>query len=126
MRGGKQCYLCRVCKCQFTGDQSFVENEKRVAITLCCFGLSSRRIGQLLGYSHVTILKWVRAFENQRSEPNENYFMDLDEICEFLAVRAANPRMGRRFTSMQAALTWNVENEMSKYMEKVFASLTTG
>ena len=122
-REGKQNYLCRTCGRQFTGDQHFIEREKRVAITLCCFGLSMRKVGWLLGYSHVTILNWVRAFERQRVTPSEDYFMEMDEICEFLKERTANPKLGRRFPSVKEALTWNVENEMSKIMEKVFATL---
>jgi len=62
-------------------------------------------------------------FEKERSQPNEDYFMDIDEMSAFLATRSKNPQ-GRRFTTMQAALTWNVESEMEKLMQKVLASLT--
>ena len=123
-RNGKQCYLCKACGFQFTSDCTMVEREKRVAVTLCCFGLSMRKIGMMLGYSHVTIRNWIRTFEDQRVEPNEDYFMNLDEICDFLKERNANPRLGRRFPSIQAAITWNAENEMSKVIEKVLSSLT--
>ena len=123
MRQGKQCFLCKVCGFQFSTDHAFFEHEKRVALTLCCFGLSMRKIGMLLGYSHVTIRNWIRAFEARRDEPNEDYFMDMDEICEFLKKRNS-PRLGRRFATMESALTWNVENEMSKVMEKVLSTLT--
>jgi len=122
-RNGKQCYLCKSCGTQTTGDQAFIENEKRVALTLCCFGFSTRKIGALLGYSHVTILNWVRSFEKNRITPNEDYFMDIDEMCEFLASRTKNPQ-GRRFPTMQAALSWNVENEMAKMMKDVLSKLT--
>ena len=123
-RSGKQCYLCKLCGRQFTGDTTAIELERRVALTLCCFGLSMRKVGWLLGYSHVTILNWVRDFEKQRETPSEDYFLDLEEICTFLAARTQNPRLGKRFPTMQEALTWNVEQEMSKIMKKLFASLT--
>jgi len=124
LRSGKQCYLCKGCGFQFSTDHAFSDHEKRVALTLCCFGLSMRKIGKLLGYSHVTIRNWIRSFEEKREEPNEDYFMDLDEICEFLKKRNSDPRFSKRFSSMQDAFTWNVENEMSKVIEKVMSSLT--
>ena len=127
-RRGKQCHLCKSCGHQFTlcqASQEFIEHEKRAALTLACFGLSSRKIGQLLGYSHVTILKWAREFEQSRITPNEDYFMELDEMCEFLSTRNKNPQ-GRRFATMQAALTWNIENEMSKFLQQVFETMTEG
>jgi len=122
-RGGKQCYQCRECGRQFTGDAQFLANEKRAALTLAIFGLSARKIALLLSYSHPTILSWIREFEKNRTTPNEDYFMDLDELCKFLQSRTHSPE-SRNITSLQASLTWNVENELSKHLEKVLASLT--
>ena len=122
-RFGKQCFLCKTCGRQFTGDRAFMEKEKRVALTLAVFGLSSRKIAKLLAYSHVTILNWIHEFEKNRTTPNESYFMEMDEMSEFLSERTKNPQ-GKRFATVQEALTWNVENEMSKIMEKVLSSLT--
>jgi len=122
-RHGKQCYRCKSCGFQFTGDNDFLVREKRAAITLCCFGMSARKVGLMLGYSHTTISTWVKIFENTRSTPSEDFFMDLDEMCEFLKERNNNPRFTRRFSSMEKALTWNIENEMSKIIEKVLSTL---
>ena len=86
-----------------------------------------RKAGALLGYSHVTILNWVRDFEKQRDATkvaSEDFFLELDEICAFLGQRTTNPKMARRFPNMQAALTHNVEHGMEAIIEKVFSSLT--
>ena len=123
-RSAGQCFLCKSCGCQFVGDIELAEKEKRAAITLCCFGLSTRKVGQLLGYSHTTISNWVKEFEENRKTPSEDYFMEMNELSAFLKERANNPHIGsRRFVDMNAALTWNVENEMSKIMQKLLSSL---
>lgn len=122
-RGGKQSYLCKACGRQFTGDKEYIENEKKAALTLAIFGLSARKIALMLSYSHPTILNWIREFEKNRTTFSEDSFLELDELCDFLSKRTKNPQ-GRRFNTMQDALTWNVENEMSKHIEKVLASLT--
>ena len=124
-RQGQQCYKCKGCGRQFTGDMSFIEREKRAALTLCCFGLSFRKIGYLMGYSHVTILNWAHEFEKREIiDLYEDYFMELDEVSEFLVARTRDPKLGKRFVSIQEALAWNVENEVSKILEKTFESLT--
>ena len=123
-RQGQQCYRCRDCGRQFTGDVEFIEKEKRAALTLCCFGLSFRKIGYLMGYSHVTILNWAHDFEKRMEPPGDDYFMELDDVCAFLHERTKNPKIGKKFPSLQEALTWNVENEVSKILEKLFAQLT--
>jgi len=83
-RDGKQCYLCKACGRQFTGDHEHVELEKRAAITLEGFGLSMRKIGDVLGYSHVTIMNWLRDFKERASKAIESYFMGIDEVRAFL------------------------------------------
>ena len=122
-RAGKQCWLCKACGCQFQGDVVYIEKEKCVAITLCCYGLSVRKVGNLLGYSHVTILNWIKEFEKKHTLPSEDYLMKPDEISAFLSERAQNPQLNKRFATLSDALTWNVENEISKMLQKLFSSL---
>ena len=74
-------------------------------------------------YSHVTILNWIKEFEEKRTSPNEDYFMEIDELTKFLQERTSNPQ-GKRFKTMGEALNWNVENEMNHIIEKVLSSLT--
>ena len=123
-RASAQCYFCKACGCQFISDINTIENEKRVAITLCCYGLSMRKVGDLLSYSHVTILNWIKQLEKRGTLPSEDYLMSIDEISEYLKGRANNPKIGsRRFANINAALTWSVENEISKVIDKLFSSL---
>ena len=70
-RLGKQCHLCKICGRQFTGEHELIENEKRTALVLGCLRLSSRKIGNLMGYSHVTILKWFKS--------NAEKFSNIDD-----------------------------------------------
>ena len=122
LRKGKQCWICRDCGTQFTGDQSFIDNEKRVALTLAAFGQSTRKIGRLLGYSHVTILNWIREFERKRESrdplADEKAFLDIGEMCAFLSTR------NRKSTNIQSAITSNAEHEISKILESLFSSVT--
>lgn len=122
-RNGNQCFLCKSCSHQFTNSRTFIENEKRAAITLYCFGLSLRKIANFLLYSHVTIHNWIKEFELNYDTPKEDYFMELDELSKLITDRNENPQ-GRRFKTMQSALTWNIENEISKQIEKIFSELT--
>lgn len=125
LRTGKQCFLCRECGRQFiAGDNAEAERDKCAALTLCAFGLSMRKIGYLLGYSHVTILNWAREFE-KKDLPREDYFMELDELCDFLKTRTANPKMGKRFPTMQEAITWNVEKLLGKQMDEIIRTRYT-
>ena len=123
MRQGQQCFLCKACGRQFTTDSEFIEREKRAALTLCCFGLSFRKIGHLLGYSHVTILKWAQEFEKREiTDIYNDYFMEMDEVCEFIATRTKDS-YDKRFASLQEALNWEVDNELSKIIHKAFENL---
>ena len=88
-----------------------------------------------MGYNHATILYWIRKFEKQREqeslydirsaaqkcEDDQKYFMQLDEVCEFLETRAQNPKFARRFNSMQEALTHSLDCEITKAIQKFFS-----
>ena len=122
-RHGKQSYLCKTCGYQFTTDASCTIVEKRAAITLYNIGLSFRKIGALLKYSHVTILNWVNDFA-KKAVFDENDFMELDEIWAFLESRRSYTRPGKRFATIDEAVMWNAEKEITKILTKGFAVLT--
>jgi len=104
-RQGKQCFLCKQCGFQFTGDYEFIQNERRAAITLCAYGFSMRKVGELMGYSHVTIINWVRDFERNRENMQQthnwmdDYFMAHDELYSFLETRNNHVKLRKHFSN---------------------------
>ena len=86
-KNGKQNYLCKVCGRQFTNDYTIVEYEKRVAVTLYCFGLSLRKIADTMHYSHVTILNWVKTYADKCKNAKDNVLLDLEDVQNFLSSR---------------------------------------
>ena len=64
----RQCYLCKECNYHYTVSQRSGTGNlstKRQALELYLEGLGFRSIGRILNFSNVTILKWIRAFEEQ-------------------------------------------------------------
>ena len=61
-RQGKQRYRCRGCGCTYTQSWSGKVHPqiKQLAILLYLNGLGFRRIGQVLGVSHVSVQRWWR------------------------------------------------------------------
>ena len=131
-RSGKQCFLCRLCRRQFSDDGAITDVEKRAAVTLYAIGLSFRKIGVLLRYSHVTILNWVREFDSEleggrwriedEGELGDFKLMELDELWIFLDTRKSYSRPGKRFTTIDEAVMWSAEREIEKMIENGFVN----
>ena len=60
---GKQRYKCKTCVYHFVANPAYVAGPelKEKAIVLYRKGKSLRDIGRKLGYSHVSVLNWVKA-----------------------------------------------------------------
>lgn len=136
MRNGMQCYLCKKCNFQFTSDYSYIEKEKRAALTLGCLGLSFRKIGELIGCSHVTIRNWIKSFEITKTNKDkaatvgessisidESQLMNIEDICIFLDERNDNAKVGKKSMSLKEGILWNGENELMKYLAKIIPSI---
>ena len=67
-RHGKQSFLCKCCGHQFTNDNAAAYLEKLAAFAYYKAGMSYRKIGELLRYSHVTIQNWVRELSENTAE----------------------------------------------------------
>jgi len=65
---GKQRYKCKSCGCHFIQLKKIRGESlelKRKAVQLYLEGVGFRSIGQVLGVSHVSIQKWIRALGEQ-------------------------------------------------------------
>ena len=86
-RQGKQRYRCRGCGCTYTQSWSGKVHPqiKQLAILLYLNGLGFRRIGQVLGVSHVSVQRWWRdqadAFHPTRPAVGSSFeIVELDEL----------------------------------------------
>jgi len=62
---GRQRYKCKKCQYFFTvahKSDTATPDQRRLALTLYLEGLGFRSIGRILGFSHVAVYQWVRAF----------------------------------------------------------------
>jgi len=82
---GRQRYKCKKCQYFFSvahKSDTATPDQRRLALTLYLEGLGFRSIGRILGFSHVAVYQWVRAFgENlkQIKRPVAQ-IVELDEL----------------------------------------------
>ena len=84
---GKQRYRCRGCGCTYTQSWSGKVHPqiKQLAILLHLNGLGFRRIGHVLGVSHVSVQRWWRdqadGFHSSRPAAGSSFeIVELDEL----------------------------------------------
>ena len=84
---GKQRYLCKKCKYNFTRDTcwKYSDEIREKAIKLYLEGNGFRRIERLIHVSHMSVINWVRQLDSQIQKiPQKNEKVDileLDEMC---------------------------------------------
>jgi transposase len=62
---GRQRYKCQTCQYFFTvahKSDTATPDQRRLALHLYLEGLGFRSIGRILGFSHVAVYQWVKAF----------------------------------------------------------------
>ena len=87
---GRQSYFCKVCERRYTVTHragTGTDEIKQEALKLYLEGMGLRAIGRILGFSNVTILRWIRHFgENlppiKSEEPIET--VELDEMHTYV------------------------------------------
>ena len=86
---GRQRYKCKQCQYFFTvGHKSdtATPDQRRLALTLYLEGLGLRSIGRILGFSHVAVYQWVKAFGEQvaRIKRPAAQIVELDELHSYV------------------------------------------
>ena len=131
----KQRYRCKNCGCFFTegdGRIKYTDNERFLALTLFCKGLSLRSIAEIVGTNNVTILNWVRnigAYVKDRvlSQPIETSgsfdVIELDEMWHYVKKNSENYRYGLltlvpKSESLQSKSALVVTSRLKSYGQK--------
>ncbi|MCL2570347.1 MAG: hypothetical protein FWE16_04020 [Firmicutes bacterium] len=118
IKHGKQNYLCRSCGCQYTTDNSGTEREKSAAITLYCAGFSLRKVGNLLHYSHITILNWVKDFAN-KPLPGKEILLSLGELKDVVKTKLGIGS-GKKINDIEDAIKLNADKAIDKLISEAF------
>ena len=74
MLRGRQRYLCKNCGYQFSVEKTCCgapQSTKETAVKLHLEGMGMRAIGRVLGFSNVTIARWIKNFAAAQPELNE-------------------------------------------------------
>ena len=95
---GHQRYLCKACGCNFTAtpERGKPQAMKALAVLLYAMGNASQgMIAKLLGVSHVTVYRWLRAAGEAAPEPAgepSSEVVQIDEMWHF--VNGKKTRLG--------------------------------
>jgi len=94
---GHQRYLCKACGCDFTAtpERGKPEAMKALAVLLYAMGNASQgMIAKLLGVSHVTVYRWLRAAGEAAPEPAgepSSEVVQIDEMWHFVNGKKTRP-----------------------------------
>lgn len=87
---GIQRYKCKLCGKNYTvscKSTAKMPEEKRLGLLMYLEGLGLNIIGQLLGVSHVAVIKWIKKYGNHLQEIKNDkpiLFVDIDEIQHYM------------------------------------------
>ena len=115
MLRGRQRYLCKSCSYQFSVEKRCCDAHiftKELAIKLHLEGMGLRAIGRTLGFSNVTILRWIKKFAAMQPALNDAEksipVMEIDEMHTYVGskkkpkwVWIAVDRLGKKFVDFQ-------------------------
>jgi transposase len=108
MLRGRQRYLCKPCKYQFTVERRSCDatpETKEMAIKMYLEGLGIRAIGRVINFSNVTVLSWIKKFAAAQqvniNEENSIPVMELDEMHSYVGSKKS--LFGYGFASIDEA-----------------------
>jgi len=107
---GRQRYKCKKCQYFFTvahKSDTATPDQRRLALTLYLEGLGFRSIGRILGFSHVAVYQWVRAFgENlkQIKRPVAK-IVELDELHRYVGHKKTTVGSGLLLIDLENAFS---------------------
>ncbi len=98
---GLQRYKCKSCGCNYTQSSKYrIPLEKRTqAIELYLEGTGFRGIERLTAVSHVTVMRWVKALEDdiekfRKQDDKAIDVIELDELWHFVQKKRTNANSG--------------------------------
>ncbi len=85
----RQRYKCKECSYFYSVAQksdTSKESQRRLALTLYLEGLGFRSIGRILGFSHVAVYNWIKAFGEQVEslKQKEATIVEMDEMHSYV------------------------------------------
>jgi transposase-like protein len=89
IKDGRQRYKCKACRYFFTvahKSDTATSAQRRMALNLYLEGLGFRSIGRLLGFSHVAVYQWIKAFGKaaaQIKRPSA-HIVEMDELHSYV------------------------------------------
>jgi transposase-like protein len=86
---GLQRYKCKTCQYFFTvshKSDTATPDQRRLALNLYLEGLGFRSIGRILGFSHVAVYQWVKAFGEtvEQIKRPAAQIVELDELHSYV------------------------------------------
>jgi transposase len=97
---GLQRYRCKGCGCNYTQShrRGYPEKDKVLAVTLHLSGMSLNSIGEVIGVTAQSVMRWVKAFADATEMPNfppRPVEVEIDEMHHFLLKKLKNSGSGK-------------------------------
>ena len=105
---GRQRYKCKCCGYFYTVTQksdNATDAQRRLALTLYLEGLGFRSIGRILGFSHVAVYQWIRAFGERITQLKASpaQIVEMDEMHSYVGHKKTIAGSGLLLIDLESA-----------------------